>query len=47
MRYLLDANLDANIVSKLIRNPLGPMVRICEMGEARVHTSIVVAVERR
>lgn len=44
MRYLLDTN----IVSDLIRNPQGHIaVRIREVGEAQVCTSIIVAAELR
>ncbi len=44
MRYLLDTN----IVSDLVRNPAGRVTRrIREVGEARVHTSIIVAAELR
>jgi tRNA(fMet)-specific endonuclease VapC len=44
MRYLLDTN----IVSDLVRNPQGRVsVRIHEIGEDRVCTSIVVAAELR
>lgn len=44
MRYLLDTN----IVSDLIRQPLGRAAnRIREVGEAQVRTSIVVAAELR
>jgi tRNA(fMet)-specific endonuclease VapC len=40
--------LDTNIVSDLIRNPQGRVTqRICEVGEARVCTSIIVAAELR
>ena len=44
MRYLLDTN----IVSDLIRNPLGRVARhIRKVGEAQVCTSIIVAAELR
>jgi tRNA(fMet)-specific endonuclease VapC len=44
MRYLLDTN----IVSDLVRNPQGRATqRICEVGEAQVCTSIIVAAELR
>jgi len=44
MRYLLDTN----IISDLIRNPLGRVTRrIREVGEAHVATSIIVAAELR
>lgn len=44
MRYLLDTN----IISDLIRNPLGlTMDRIRDVGEAQVCTSIIVAAELR
>lgn len=44
MRYLLDTN----IVSDLIRQPLGRAAnRIREVGEAQVRTSIIVAAELR
>ena len=44
MRYLLDTN----VVSDLIRNPLGRVTdRIREVGEAQVATSIIVAAELR
>lgn len=44
MRYLLDTN----IISDLIRNPLGlTMARIRDVGEAQVCTSIIVAAELR
>jgi tRNA(fMet)-specific endonuclease VapC len=40
--------LDTNIVSDLIRNPQGQVARrIREVGEALVHTSIIVAAELR
>lgn len=40
--------LDTNIVSDLIRNPQGRVTQhICEVGEARVCTSIIVAAELR
>lgn len=43
-RYLLDTN----IVSRLVRDPQGPVTaRIREVGEAQVCTSIVVAAELR
>ncbi len=44
MRYLLDTN----IVSNLVRNPQGPVMRrIREVGEAQACTSIIVAAELR
>jgi len=44
MRYLLDTN----IVSDLIRNPQGRILRhISKIGEAQVCTSIIVAAELR
>jgi tRNA(fMet)-specific endonuclease VapC len=44
MRYLLDTN----IVSELIRNPLGRVTnRFRDVGEAQVATSIIVAAELR
>jgi len=44
LRYLLDTN----IVSDLLRRPLGPVARrIAEVGEGAICTSIVVAAELR
>ena len=44
MRYLLYTN----VVSDLVRNPQGPVAqRICDIGEAQVCTSIIVAAELR
>lgn len=44
MPYLLDTN----IVSDLVRNPRGRVTqRIREIGEAQVHTSIIIAAELR
>ena len=44
MRHLLDTN----IVSDLVRNPQGRIaVRIAEVGEAAVCTSVIVAAELR
>jgi len=44
MRYLLDTN----IVSEMIRNPQGRVtLRVREVGEAHVATSIIVAAELR
>jgi tRNA(fMet)-specific endonuclease VapC len=44
MRYLLDTN----IVSEMIRNPLGPVTeRVREVSEAHVATSIIVSAELR
>ncbi len=44
MAYLLDTN----IVSDLVRNPRGPVMRrVRQVGEAEVCTSIVVAAELR
>ena len=40
--------LDTNVLSDLVRRPHGPVAaRIADIGEDRVHTSIVVACELR
>jgi len=44
MRYLLDTN----VVSDLVRHPQGRISEhICEIGEAQICTSIIVAAELR
>src|SRR5207247_6445510 len=47
-RTLMPYLLDTNVVSDLVRNPQGRVAeRIHEVGEAQVHTSIIVAAELR